>query len=172
MLPDWFVGFVGFCLFMCYPYIHTMMTSSTGNISALLAICAGNSPLPGEFPVQSPVTQSCVFFDLRPNIWWNKQSKGWWFETLSSSLWRHCNAYRYPLAKIKWNSMREDAYQEYRWLDRICRFIKWLTIKYICLDMTGSPRAQNHNLTSTFRARLVTVTHFRLNYNNCNQPIL
>ena len=32
---------------------------------ALLAICAGNSPVTGEFPAQRPVTQSFdVFFDL------------------------------------------------------------------------------------------------------------
>ena len=36
--------------------------------SALLAICAGNSPVPGEFPLQRPVTLSfVVFFDLRLN---------------------------------------------------------------------------------------------------------
>ena len=36
--------------------------------SALLAICAGNSPVTGEFPAQSPVTRSFdVFFDLRLN---------------------------------------------------------------------------------------------------------
>ena len=36
--------------------------------SALLAICAGNSPVPGEVPAQRPVMQSFdVFFDLRPN---------------------------------------------------------------------------------------------------------
>ena len=34
--------------------------------SASLAICAGNSPIRGEFPTQRPVTQSFdVFFDLR-----------------------------------------------------------------------------------------------------------
>ena len=34
--------------------------------SALLAICAGNSPVTGEFPIQKPVTRSFdVFFDLR-----------------------------------------------------------------------------------------------------------
>ena len=34
--------------------------------SALLAICAGNLPVTGEFPSQRPVTQSFdVFFDLR-----------------------------------------------------------------------------------------------------------
>ena len=36
--------------------------------SALLAICAGNSPVPGEFSTQRPVTRSFdVYFDLRPN---------------------------------------------------------------------------------------------------------
>ena len=36
--------------------------------SALLAICAGNSPVPGEFPTQRPVTRSFeVFFHLRLN---------------------------------------------------------------------------------------------------------
>ena len=35
--------------------------------SASLAICAGNSPVTGEFPTQRPVTQSFdVYFDLRP----------------------------------------------------------------------------------------------------------
>ena len=45
-----------------------MMTSSNGKISALLAICAGNSPVPGEFPSQRPVTRGFdVFFDVRLN---------------------------------------------------------------------------------------------------------
>ena len=36
--------------------------------SALLAICAETSPVPGEFPAQRPVTRSFdVFFDLRLN---------------------------------------------------------------------------------------------------------
>ena len=39
--------------------------------SALLAICAGNSPITGEFPTQRPVTRSFnVFFDLRANNGW------------------------------------------------------------------------------------------------------
>ena len=61
-------------------------------IAALLANCAGNSPVPGEFPAQRPVTRSSdVFFDLRLNKRLSKQSWGWWFETLSRSLCRHCN---------------------------------------------------------------------------------
>ena len=38
--------------------------------SALLAICARNSLIPGEFPAQRTVTRSFdVFFDLRLNKW-------------------------------------------------------------------------------------------------------
>ena len=60
--------------------------------SALLAICVGNSPIPGEFPTQRPVTRSFdVFFDLHPNKRLSKQWWGWWFETLSRPLWRHRN---------------------------------------------------------------------------------
>ena len=48
--------------------------------SALLALCAGNSPATGEFPSQRPVTRSSdVFFDLRPNKRLSKQWWGWWF---------------------------------------------------------------------------------------------
>ena len=43
--------------------------------SALLAICAGNSPVPGEYPKQRPVTRAFdVFFDLRLNKRLSKQS--------------------------------------------------------------------------------------------------
>ena len=60
--------------------------------SALLAICAGNSPVPGEFPAQMPVTRCFhVFFDLRLNKRLNKQPWGWWFEPISRPLWRHRN---------------------------------------------------------------------------------
>ena len=44
--------------------------------SALLAICAGNSQVPGEFPAQRPVTRGFdVFFDLRLN---KRSSEQWW----------------------------------------------------------------------------------------------
>ena len=61
-------------------------------LSALLALCAGNSPVTGEFPSQKPVTQSFdVFFHLCLNKRLSKQWWGWWFETPSRSLWCHCN---------------------------------------------------------------------------------
>ena len=60
--------------------------------SALLAVCAGNSPVTGEFPAQRPVTRSfVVFFDLHLNTRLSTQSWGWWFETPSRPLWHHCN---------------------------------------------------------------------------------
>ena len=57
--------------------------------SALLALCAGNSPVLG------PVTRSfVVFFDLRLNQQLSKRGRRRWFETPSRPLWRHCNAQR------------------------------------------------------------------------------
>ena len=61
-------------------------------ISALLALCAGNSQVNGEFPSQRPVTRGFAgFFDLCLNKQLSNQTWGWGFETLSRSLWRHCN---------------------------------------------------------------------------------
>ena len=60
--------------------------------SALLTICVGNSPVPGEFPAQGPTMRSFdVFFDLRLNKRLSKQWWSWWFETPSPPLWRHRN---------------------------------------------------------------------------------
>ena len=57
-----------------------IMTSSNGNIFRVLAICAGNSPVTGEFPTQRPVTRSFdVFLDLRLIKLLNKQWWGWCF---------------------------------------------------------------------------------------------
>ena len=57
--------------------------------SALLALCAGNSP-----DAQRPVTRSFdVFFDLRLNKRLSKRPWGWWFETPPWSSWRQCNSF-------------------------------------------------------------------------------
>ena len=69
-----------------------MMTSSNGNIFRVTGPLCGEFTGPGEFPAQRPVTLSFdVFFDLRLNKRLSKQPWGWWFETLSWSLWRHRN---------------------------------------------------------------------------------
>ena len=65
-------------------WCHQMET-----FSALLTLCAGNSPVTGEFPYQRPVTRSFdVFFDLRLNQQLSKQWRRCWFETPWRSLWR------------------------------------------------------------------------------------
>ena len=77
--------------------------------SALLAICAGNSPVPGEFPTQRPVTRSFdVYFDLRPNKRLSKQSWGWWFETQFRPSWRHRNV-SWSLQCLYSNILNVDA---------------------------------------------------------------
>ena len=75
-----------------HQYLLTWWRHQMETFSALLAICAGNSPVPGEFPTQRPVTRSFdIYFDLSPNKQLSKQLWGWWFETQSRPLWRHRN---------------------------------------------------------------------------------
>ena len=87
-------------------WCHQMET-----FSMLLAICAGNSPVPGEFPAQRPVTWSSdVFFDLCLNKRLSKQWWGWWFETPWGLLWRHYNGLvlnRWQT--ITWNSENSET---------------------------------------------------------------
>ena len=52
--------------------------------SALLDICAGNSPVPGEFPTQRPVTRS---FDVSSEIC--ARIKGWVNTGEAGDLKRH-----------------------------------------------------------------------------------
>ena len=75
-----------FCVYVSTEVLMTssiMMTSSNGNISALLAICAGNSPVTGEFPPQRPVTRS---FDVSLIYAW---IYGWVNNGEAGDLWRH-----------------------------------------------------------------------------------
>ena len=83
-----------------------MTTSSNGSVFRVTGHLCGdftgprNSPVPGEFPTQRPVTRGFdVFFDLRLNKRLSKQSWGWWLETLSRPLWRYrnglCDNYRW-----------------------------------------------------------------------------
>ena len=85
--------------------------------SALLTICAGNSPVTGEFATQRPVMRSFdVFFDLCLNERLNKQSWGWRFETSSCPLWCHSNDFILLHLKslllaigLEWHALRNVA---------------------------------------------------------------
>ena len=64
--------------------VHSWWRHQMKTFSALLAICARNSPVPSEFPTQKPVTRCFdVFFDLRLNTQLSKESWGWWLGTQS-----------------------------------------------------------------------------------------
>ena len=76
-IPEKFVFF-----FLLTWWRHQMET-----FSALLAICAGNSSVTGEFPAQRPVTRSFdIVFHMRLNERLSKQSWDWCFETPSRSI--------------------------------------------------------------------------------------
>ena len=91
--------------------------SSKETLSALLDLCAGNSPVFGEFPSQRPVTRSLdVFFDLLLNKRLSKESRRWWFETPSSSLWRHYDIYLFN-ASATWlvsHKFPRDSWKHFR----------------------------------------------------------
>ena len=61
-------------------------------IFRVTGLCAGNSPVTGEFPSQRRVTRSFdVFFDLRLNKRLSTQWRRRWFKTPSCPLLVHCN---------------------------------------------------------------------------------
>ena len=123
-------------------WCHQMET-----FSVLLAICAGNSPVSGEFPAQRPVTRGFdVFFDLCPDKRLSKQPWGWWFETPSHSLWRHRNA-AYPFKTPICNSKLKV------WKDQpiIHQFHGWK-------EHSAGTLRNNHVITTSKRRRDVVLT--------------
>ena len=98
MSKTWLLG-----IFRCYFPLNVaapsaittqfiIMTSSNGKKKpAILVLCAGNSPVTGEFHAQRPVTRSFdVFFDLCPNKRLSKQSRCRVLDTIvliTTSLW-------------------------------------------------------------------------------------
>ena len=64
----WMVAAQLLCRGSSSPYSEWCWRHQMETLSALLALCAGNSPVSGEFPSQRPVTRSFgVFYDLRLN---------------------------------------------------------------------------------------------------------
>ena len=127
---------------------HQMKT-----FSALLAICAGNSPVPGDFPTQRPATWTFnVFFDLRLNKRLRNQSWGWWFETLLCLLLRHCNVNLILLIKLL--NMLFDIY-----------FV-FYTIYNICIYMTV---CSCDTLAGTYSYLQLTSVMLHIISNICNQ---
>ena len=94
------LGLVNSMYMICWSYedfalvvkIETWWRDQMETFSVLVALCPGNSPVTGEFPAQRPATRCLdAFFDMRLNKRLSKQSLGWWPETPSRPLWRHCS---------------------------------------------------------------------------------
>ena len=125
--------------------------------SALLALCAGNSPVTGGFPSQRPVTRSFdVFFDLRLNKRLGKQSWGWWFQTPSRPLWRHCNIKPRPVQEEIFRNAKLSSYPGYfrkpHWLSMGLPEISRVTLS----DMEKDKQEHKH------QSRKTNITHYSL----------
>ena len=70
-----------YCVCLRTWWRHQMET-----FSALLALCAGNSPTKGQWTGGLMLSLICAL-----NKRLNEPSRGWWFDTPSRSSWRHCN---------------------------------------------------------------------------------
>ena len=122
--------------------------------SALLAICVENSPVTGEFPAQRPVTGSFdIFFDLHLNKRSSKHWWGWWFETPSCPLWRHCNG-------AIWRSsvkllMISDAVPKWRQCNTLwCHWLKGLRQRHVMLR--GNPLSRwDRSVTAVYPFRSI-----------------
>ena len=84
-------------------YQSAMMTSSNGNIFPFVRgihLSPANFPLKGQWRGALMFSLICAL-----NKRLSKQSRGWWFETPSRSLWRQCNAtllQRHPTCRISY----------------------------------------------------------------------
>ena len=77
---------------LCSSWSLHMMTSSNGNIFRVTGPLCGDFTGDRWIPLTRPVTRSFdIFFDLHLKKLLSKQSWGWWLETPSRLLWRHCS---------------------------------------------------------------------------------
>ena len=134
------------------------MTSSNGNIFRVTWPLYGE--FTGEFPSQRPVTRNFdVCFDLRLSKRLCKQSRGWWFETLSHSLWRHCNDLVFPQQESgrsvsTGDHCRDNGYHIIHHSDvimgAIASHITGLTIVYSTIYPSADQRKHQSSASLTF----------------------
>ena len=103
-------------------HVTSWWRHQTETFSALLVLCAGNSPVNCKFPLQRPVTRSFdIFFDLCLNKRLSRQSWGWCFETPSypydvRAMWHAGSRYMFSCEKLLYGFMYVSMWH----LDYMC----------------------------------------------------
>ena len=130
--------------------------------SVLLAICAVNAWVIGEFPTQRPMMRSFDVFYLRLNKRLSKQWWGWRFETQWRWLWRHCNAMQRPSNAELWlifyvslnKHLNKHFYRGQFWPSGIVIACVCVSVRVsVCLCVYQS-LAYPHDNSSAFQARI------------------
>ena len=99
--------------------------------SAFLVLCAGihrspvNSPHKGQRRGTLMFSLICTL-----NKRFSKQSWGWWFETPSRSLWRHCNAGNIAARRGRKPSCKRFIVHSISWWSHATIYIHMLSIIY------------------------------------------
>ena len=151
------------CLFMYIAYAQHDDVIKWKHFPRYWPFVRGIHQSPVNFPAQRSVTRSFdVFFDLRLYKRLSKQSWGWWFETLSCPLWRHCNGVtaqvfsRTQISKTFGSPSsrhRSDAKVSDRCLIDVDRWpvrLPWLGISGTPLKVNGVPGNIQGSLTALF----------------------
>ena len=89
---------------MFYLFTSVDLTASAirhGNIFRVTGLCGGESSSHRWIPLTKAQSFD-VFSDLRLHIRLSKQSRRWWIETPSRSLWRHCNEWTFFAVWLYW----------------------------------------------------------------------
>ena len=145
--------------------------------SALPTFCTGNSPITGEFPAQRSMTRNLeVFCYLRLNQRLSKQSRCWWFETPSHSLWQHCNGVITCASLYQWTSWHghpsvSGHLQAYYWLQHLPWFISVSSISlfsnlFSLISPTKIFKMIDDILWNLQRPRLLTLIKFNPSIDN------
>ena len=149
-----------------------MMTSSNGNLFRVTV------PLCGEFtgnrwnPPQRPVTQSFdVFFDVHLNKQLSEQSRRWWFELPSRSLWRHSKVkrntnglnYRPFVSEINlWKVgglFSKSANNAHVVLEAACGKWEWRVWNELMAELISSKCWKRHDWVMEIKVVFLTLSH-------------
>ena len=135
------------CWFELSHEVLTWWRHQKETFSTLLTLWAGNPSVTGEFPSQRPVTRSFdVLFDQRLNKQSSKQWWGWWFQTPSHPLWRHCNEYGF-YSKVVLSAIRQPLLSHVNEIECLISSLWFALIKAIFQQRLEHIICHNKRLT-------------------------